>query len=322
MKYLPLLAVLFLIACTQEEQIRPTTANAIKPVIVIHGGAGLINPNIVNEELEFYYRKSLETILDSGYTLLEEGMSAEKVVERVLKMMEDDSLYNAGRGSVLNSKGRVEMDASIMSGNIRKAGAVTGIVNTKNPISLARLVKDSTQHVLLCGDGANSFARTMQVDTMPIDYFITGRRHRQWMKLRQKKYGTGGCVALDIHGNLAAGTSTGGMSDKLKGRVSDAAIIGAGTYADNRQCAVSATGWGEHFIRNVAAYQVFARMEYGGQGLSESVANTLLEVQETGGDGGLIAVDRQGNWVAKFNTDGMFRAARTPDTLYLGIFAE
>lgn len=287
------------------------TSGTAGPVLLLHGGAGNISRDRVSDSVVAIYEKLLDSFSTYGYTLLEEGKSAIEVVEIVINLMENDPHFNAGRGAVLNANGFPELDASIMNGHDLSAGAVAGVRNIKNPITLARLVKDSTQHVLLAGDGALKFARIHGIDSADLDYFLTPKRKKQREKLlRGKKYGTVGVVALDRNGNLAAGTSTGGLNAKKFGRVGDSPIIGAGTYADNLTCAVSCTGHGEYFIRYAVAYNMSARMKYLNEGVKEAAHHILHEeLAEVGGKGGLIALDAKGNWIMDFNTNGMFRAA-------------
>ena len=242
-------------------------------------------------------------------------------VEQVIRFLEDDPQFNAGKGAVFNSDGGHELDASIMDGQTKACGAVAGVKTVKNPISLARLVMTKTQHVLLAGDGADRFAKEMKVDTVDQKYFWTEEQHQAWLKAREKQKqlegdtpsstahkGTVGCVALDKQGNLAAGTSTGGLTNKKYGRVGDSPIIGAGTYADNKTCAVSCTGIGEHFIRNAVAYDVSARMAYKGGSVKEAVSHVIHQILKPG-DGGMIALAHDGSISMDFNTPGMARAA-------------
>ena len=229
-------------------------------------------------------------------------------VERVIRELEDDPIFNAGRGAVLNSEGGAELDASIMDGRTKACGAVASVRIAKNPISLARLVMTETRHVLLAAHGADRFAEEMKVDLVDNDYFRTDAQIKRWKAIKAKEQGTVGCVALDSHGNLAAGTSTGGLMNKKYGRVGDSPIIGAGTYADNRTCAVSCTGVGEHYIRHAIAHDVSARMEYKQQSL-RAAAHAAMHKTLKPGMGGIIAVDKDGNIALDFNTAGMSRAA-------------
>lgn len=281
-------------------------------VIVVHGGAGYMDPETMAPEKENLYRKDLEAALYAGGKILENGGSALDAVEAAIKILEDSPLFNAGRGSVFNTDGVIEMDASVMDGNTGKAGAVAGVTTIRNPISAARKVMDNTPHVLLIGNGAERFAREQGLEIADPSYFFTEeawKEHQQGLaRMRQKSGETVGCVARDIHGNLAAGTSTGGRTNKLPGRVGDVPIIGAGTFADNNTCAVSCTGHGEFFIRTVVAYDMAARMKYLGQPI-EQAAEYIINVQlrKMGAGGGLIALDHQGNLTMSFNTTSMPR---------------
>ncbi|MCC5918961.1 MAG: isoaspartyl peptidase/L-asparaginase [Cryomorphaceae bacterium] len=280
--------------------------------IVIHGGAGNgISPgNLGARGVD--YEKALEETVIFGYSMLQDGATAVQVVAAVIAMLEDNPLFNAGKGAVANSDGEIFHDASIMEGGTRNAGAVAGIFGPKNPILGALAVMDASPHVMLIGEGAEDFCRTQGL------YFLTPEEKQQYLDAVRKpqtpddkKRGTVGCVVLDMNGNLAAGTSTGGTTKKLPGRVGDSPIIGAGTYADNRTCAVSATGHGEYFIRSVGAYAISAAMLLLEMDLHSAVQYSMDEVESLGGDGGFIAIDRNGIFSWGFNTTGMFRAART-----------
>ncbi len=280
--------------------------------IAIHGGAGTEFARFATAERQAM-EKSLAEILAAGEALLREGQLALDVVARVVVLLEDDPQFNAGKGSAFNAVGGHELDASIMDGRTRAAGAVGGLTTVKNPIMLARLVMEKTPHVLLIGDGAEKFAEDMQVERVLNEYFSTPHSKERWERSQRMpdakdKIGTVGCVALDTHGNLAAATSTGGMTNKAFGRVGDSPIIGAGTFADNATCAVSCTGTGEHFIRNSVAYDLHARLAYLKQSLVEA-ADVVLHQTLKPGDGGLIAVDHVGNVVTDYTTPGMARAA-------------
>lgn len=278
--------------------------------LVIHGGAGDFNLRKNSESSEIY-KSSLRQALDSGYNMLMNGYKAEDVVVAVISLLENDTLFNAGRGAVLTSDGIVELDASIMTGHDLGAGAVCGVRHIKNPIKAAQLVKNKSQHVMLTGEGAERFAFSYELDSVANDFFITERNKKRWLDRKDsEKFGTVGCVALDQFGNLAAGTSTGGMMFKKFGRVGDAPIIGAGTYAKNGNIAVSCTGHGEFFIRQVAAFQVAARIEYKRQSPSKAIQQTLQTIQKLGGTGGIIAIDQKGRLYTDFTTEGMFRAGR------------
>jgi len=295
--------------------------------IVIHGGAGSSAANASPVQVK-QRKASLTKALDQGVAVLSSGGTALDAVESVLKILEDDPQFNAGKGAVFNAAGDHELDASIMDGKTKACGAVAGVKTVKNPISLARLVMTETRHVLLAGPGAEEFANQQGVEFVPTDYFDTPGAKKSWerYKLRMKsrtsglnrntdgeletswKMGTVGCVALDGEGNIAAGTTTGGMTYKKFGRIGDSPIVGAGTYADNATCGVSATGIGEQYIRNAVAYDVSAQMKYRGATLQEAVDDNLRR-RLNKNDGGLIAVDKDGNIAMGFNTAGMARAA-------------
>lgn len=291
--------------------------------LAIHGGAGTILRSAMTPELELEYRGGLEKALASGWGVLERGGSSLDAVEAAVISLEDFPLFNAGRGSVFTSEGKNEMDAAIMDGRSLKAGAVAFVRNIRNPIRLARLVMEHTEHVLLAGEGANQFAAELKVETAPDEYFFTEHR---WLQLQEamaagrvqldhaaaKPIGTVGAVACDASGNLASATSTGGMTNKKFGRVGDTPLIGAGTYADGT-CAVSCTGHGEFFMLGVTAYDVAARMKYKGLELHEAVTETISRLTEIGGEGGLIAVDANGNVTLPFNSEGMYRGFVTAD---------
>ena len=288
--------------------------------LAIHGGAGTIRRSRMTPALEAEYRGGLETALKIGWEMLEKGSTSLDAVEACVCSLEDFPLFNAGRGSVFTHEGEVELDAAIMDGSSLKAGAVAFVKNIKNPISLARLVMERTEHVLLAGEGANQFADQMEVETAPDEYFFTEHR---WLQLQEAMaegrvqldhhaeavpapMGTVGAVACDVKGHLAAATSTGGMTNKQFGRVGDSAIIGAGTYANDR-CAVSCTGHGEYFMRGVTAYDVAARIRFGGHSLEAAAKGAIDHLTSIEGEGGLIAVDKDGNVTLPFNSEGMYR---------------
>ncbi len=289
--------------------------------IAIHGGAGTILRSQMTPELEREYRSGLEDALKAGWLILERGGSSLDAVEAAVMSLEDCPLFNAGRGSVFTHEGKNEMDASIMDGKTLGAGAVAFIRGVKNPIRLARLVMERSEHVFLGGDGAVAFAEEMHVELEDTTYFYTDQRWNQLQEalaagrvrmdhtVSERPIGTVGAVACDSNGNLAAATSTGGMTNKKFGRIGDTPVIGAGTYADNASCAVSCTGHGEFFIRRVAAYDVSARMNYKGLTLDQAAAETIASLTELGGEGGLIAVDAAGNIAMPMNSEGMYRAA-------------
>ena len=297
--------ILFLISsCTNQTQnSRP------EYVLVIHGGAGTILKKNMTPEKEEAYIAKLSEALKAGEEILKNGGTSLDAITEAILVMENSPLFNAGKGSVLTEEGIVEMDASIMDGNRGLAGAVAGVHGIKNPILAARMVMEETNHVLLTGDGADSKAAEFGLVMEDSAYFITDRRLKSYYNVKEnRKHGTVGAVALDKYGNLAAGTSTGGMTYKMKGRVGDSPIIGAGTFADT-MCAVSATGHGEYFIRNVVAYDISALMKYSGMSLSDASDEVIMnKLGKIGGDGGIIAVDRQGNFSMTFNTAGMYRA--------------
>lgn len=298
-----------------------------KHTIAIHGGAGTLVKGTMTTEKERAYKESLNDALTIGNSILEDGGTAMQAVEAAVVSLENSHLFNAGKGSVFTAEGTHEMDASIMDGSNLKAGAVTTITGIKNPISLAKDVMKYTEHVFLAGEGAMDFAKSLNYEILDPSYFHDDLRHKQWLSIRDtdsfqldhslkkdSKFGTVGAVALDQKGNIAAATSTGGMTNKRFGRVGDSPMIGAGTYANNLTCAVSCTGSGEYFIRGVVAYEVSALMEFKGLSLeeasSEVINNRLLKI---GGDGGLIAVDIKGNIAMPFNTEGMYRAMMTSE---------
>ena len=326
-----------------------------KLALAIHGGAGTILRSQMTPALKAEYRGGLEAALKIGWAILESGGSSLDAVEATVCSLEDFPLFNAGRGSVFTHEGKQEMDAAIMDGHALKAGAVTFVKNIKNPVKLARLVMERTEHILLAGEGANQFAEQIGVRTEPDEYFFTEHR---WLQLqeamaegrvqldhassdsppyeggvaaasadgvvlsdapRRKPIGTVGSVACDRHGHLAAATSTGGMTNKKFGRVGDTAMIGAGTYAD-KTCAVSCTGHGEYFMLAATAYDVAARMKYKGLSLEDAAQQAIDHLTAINGEGGLIAVDNEGNVTLPFNSDGMYRgfvASQTEPSIYI-----
>lgn len=274
-------------------------------MLVIHGGAGTITRNAMTPEAEKQYREKLTETLQTGHGVLSSGGSSLDAVEAAIKVMEDSPLFNAGKGSVFTRDGRNEMDAAIMDGKTMKAGAVAGVTIVKNPISAARAVMEKSEHVMLIGRGAEHFATRAGLEIVAPSYFWTERR---WKAQHEQKHGTVGCVALDHEGNLAAGTSTGGISNQQYGRVGDSPIIGAGTYA-NDLVAISATGAGEFFIRYTVAHDIAALMKYKAMSVEAAageVINHKLKVIP-GAEGGVIALDRNGNFAMPFNTEGMYR---------------
>ena len=290
--------------------------------IVIHGGAGTILKENMTPELEAAYLGKLEEAVMTGYDILKSGGSSQLAVKETIKIMEDSPLFNAGIGAALTNEETASLDASFMEGENLNAGAIAGSKYIKNPIIAAISVMEDSQHVLLSSDGADEFAIKMGLDTVPNSYFITERRLKSVRKAKKdeiisfedslmndSKYGTVGCVAIDKMGNIASGTSTGGTTNKKWGRIGDVPIIGAGTYANNNCCGISTTGWGEHFIRNVVAYDIAAQIIYDNKSIEEASIKSLDKVMETGGDGGVIGLDNQGNISMKFNTAGMYRAS-------------
>lgn len=301
-----ILSILFIsfIACSPVKSPRP------EYVLVIHGGAGVMDKKDFTPELEKEYLDKLQEALDSGESILKSGGSSLDAVTAAVIIMENSPLFNAGKGSVFSETGENEMDAAIMNGKDLSAGAVAGVRTIKNPILAARKVMEESKHVLLVRDGAEKFAREHDVEMVDPSYFFTRKR---WdALLKAQKHGTVGAVALDKAGNLAAATSTGGMTNKMTGRVGDTPVIGAGTYANNNTCAVSATGYGEFFIRYTVAHDISALMEYKGMPLSEAANEVIFnKLMPVGGTGGVIAVDKNGNYTMTFNTSGMFRGVVT-----------
>jgi beta-aspartyl-peptidase (threonine type) len=283
--------------------------------IVIHGGAGVITREKMTPDMDKEYRAALSVALNTGKKILADGGTALEAVEKTINVMEDNPLFNAGKGAVFTHDGKNEMDASIMDGSNLAAGAVACVTDIKNPITAARYVMTKSVHVMLSGAGASQFAKEQGLEIVPPGYFYTEKRFNELQEiLKKEKNGTVGCCALDKNGNLAAGTSTGGMSDKRYNRIGDSPIIGAGTYANNNTCAVSGTGHGEYFIRWTVAHDISALMEYKGLSLkdaSELVVNDKLV--KAGGSGGVISVDKSGNISMPFNSEGMFRGFATAD---------
>ncbi|MFA1752874.1 isoaspartyl peptidase/L-asparaginase family protein [Xanthomonas campestris] len=312
---------------------------AATPMLVIHGGAGVEKSSLSPEE-QAQAREAMQRALRAGHAVLTRGGSAVDAVAVTITVLEDAPQFNAGRGAVFTHDGKNELDAAIMDGASGKAGAIAGVHTVKNPILLARSVMDRSKHVMLVGDGAEQFAREQGIALVDPSYFRTEKRWQQLQKARKaeagdrqaqaaldletaKHFGTVGALALDRDGHLAAGTSTGGMTNKRYGRVGDAPIIGAGTYA-NTQCAVSGTGWGEFYIRAVAAYDICARMKYAGQSLQQAAEAVIdQQIPKAGGDGGAIALDAQGNAAFPFNTQGMYRGWIGADgTAHVAIFKD
>ena len=311
--------------------------------LVIHGGAGAIARNKLTAEREQAYRHALAQSLIAGHTVLVAGGSSLDAVIAAIVVMEDSPLFNAGKGAVFSHAGRNELEASIMDGATRMAGAVAGVTTIRNPIRAAHAVMTKSAHVMLIGQGAEAFAAEQGLEIVDPSYFHTQHRWDQLQKaiaresvLRDhdadpgtplpdvdEKHGTVGAVALDHHGNLAAGTSTGGLTNKRYGRVGDSSIIGAGTYADNRSVAVSATGAGEMFIRTAAAFNTAVQVRLQHIPIAEAADNTLAEISAIGGDGGLIVLDKRGNYAMRFNTSGMYRGTIGNDGIaWMGVFPE
>jgi len=307
-----------LVPVTVQGQGGPSSETAL----VIHGGAGALSADEMSDDREEAYRSALRAALQEGNAVLRDGGSALEAVQAAITTMETDTLFNAARGAVRTSEGTVELDAAIMDGATRNAGALTGVQTVKHPIRLARVIMEDSYHVMFAQEGAEAFAEQQGLELVENEYFITDARRSGEGRMPtdppeaqgpDEKYGTVGAVALDAEDNLAAGTSTGGISNKEFGRVGDSPIVGAGTYAYNASCAVSATGQGEFFIRGVAAHSVASRMRFGGLPLGEAAQRTIDEIEKLGGVGGVIALDRDGNIATPFSTGGMFRAYVDPD---------
>lgn len=304
-------------------------------VILVHGGAGSARPSGLPEEEEAAYRTALSGALAKGYAVLAKGGSALDAVQAAIVLMEDNALFNAGRGAVLTAKQEVELDSSIMDGRNKNAGAVAGVRTIKNPVLAARAVLDHSPHVMLAGDGADQFAREQGLETANADWFVTEKRRRQLQRVQDAErnktmsalpasvhFGTVGAVALDRAGHLAAATSTGGMTNKKWGRIGDSPIIGAGTYADDQSCAVSATGWGEYFIRATVARDICARMQWTGADVQTATDQEILEITRMGASGGVLALAPDGNFAFSFSTDVMFRGVRTEIGEEVAIFGD
>ena len=323
----------------QEEETTTETVEAAEYAIVIHGGAGTITRADLTPAQDSAYRAALNAALDIGEEILKSGGDAIDAVEQTIHYLEDSPLFNAGKGAVFTNEGRNEMDASIMVGTDRMAGAVGGVSNVKHPISAARAVMERSPHVLLTGKGAEQFAQESGLEIVDPSYFFTQRR---WDALERakareeregeaqveldhddRKKGTVGCVALDKNGQIVAGTSTGGMTNKRWNRLGDSPIMGAGTFADNATCGVSCTGHGEYFIRWAVAYDVAARMAYKGLGLNAAATEVVNEeLVKAGGEGGLIALDKYGNVAMPFNSEGMYRGYAKPGERVVAIYQE
>lgn len=309
--------------------------------LVIHGGAGTILKKNMSDSLEIAYRTKLEEAIRVGHEILKNGGSAMEAVTKTINVMEDSPLFNAGKGAVFTHEETNELDASVMEGATLNAGAVAGVTRIKNPIDLALAVMNDSPHVMLSGKGAEEFAQERGFQLVDPSYFFTKNRYESLLRVKERdalnnvsqttfidpwikdsKFGTVGCAALDKNGNLAAGTSTGGMTNKRWNRIGDAPIIGAGTYANNATCAVSSTGWGEYFIRAMVAHDISALMEYKGMTLKEAAKEVIQKkVPELGGDGGIVSIDKNGNVAMEFNTEGMYRAHMNANgELFIGIY--
>jgi beta-aspartyl-peptidase (threonine type) len=325
-----LIATTALLASTAVEAAAPVT-------IVIHGGAGALEKGRYTPAEEAAFEARLSEALDAGYGVLEDGGSALDAVETAIALLEDSPLFNAGKGAVFTYDGKNELDASLMDGRTKAAGAVAGLKHVKNPIRLARAVMEKSPHVMMIGEGAEDFAKEQGIALVKSSYFRTEKRWREYKDALKKaksekeesrlptdfKYGTVGAVALDAEGNLAAGTSTGGMTLKRYGRVGDGPIIGAGTFADNRSCAVSATGWGEYFIRLTIARDICAQVEYGGKEIDEATRDVIhRRLRDSGGDGGVIVLAPDGAFVMDFNSAGMFRGVKQGERIEVAIYRD
>ena len=327
MRYLILSFTILIFSCNQMPK-PPLEGNSQNQFgIVIHGGAGTILRTDMTLEMDTAYRQLLQEAVTTGHAILASGGSSTEAVEKTIHVMENSPLFNAGKGAVLNAEGEIELDASFMDGARLDAGAIAGARLIKNPISAAIAVMNNSPHVMLSSTGADRFAETQGLAMEAPDYFVTERRVKSLQRVQeeesstqaniqqkslfyqQQRFGTVGCVALDQAGNLAAGTSTGGMTNKKWNRIGDAPIIGAGTYANNASCGISATGWGEFFIRSVVAHDIAALVEYKGLSIQEAARLVIQEkVAKLGGDGGVVGLDRNGNVAMEMNTEGMYRA--------------
>ncbi|NMM47188.1 isoaspartyl peptidase/L-asparaginase family protein [Marinigracilibium pacificum] len=337
-----LLSVIFIISCNNRPDTTtesPDTVSSNIPqqvdiekdtlpgpiTLIIHGGAGFVDPEYLKGDVRKNYNDKLSEALNEGYAVLMNGGTSEEAVMTAIQILEESPLFNAGVGAVLNSDGIPELDASIMRGSDLNAGAVAGVSHVKSPIAAAYAVMEMSEHVMMAGQGAEKFIRDQGLEMVDPEYFITDRRRESLKKAKKKeagndkfsqaysdfmnqKFGTVGAVALDKYGVISAGTSTGGMTNKKYGRIGDSPIIGAGTYADNSTCGVSATGHGEYFIRNVVAYDIAARMKYQGTPLADAADEVVMKkLVEMNGSGGIIALDRKGNIAMPFNSKSMFR---------------
>lgn len=343
MKYaIPVLcAIVLLSACSTEQSPKSTkemtttqSKERAEYAIAIHGGAGTITKANMSPEQEKEYMAALNEALDRGEEILKRGGNSLDAIEAAIMYMEDSPLFNAGKGAVFTNDERNELDASIMYGPDQNAGAIGGVTNVKNPILAARAVMEKSDHVMLSGAGAEKFSMEQGIEVVDPSYFHTERRYESLQRVKAQeqevdqmseadRHGTVGAVALDRNGNLAAGTSTGGMTNKRWNRIGDAPIIGAGTYADNASCAVSSTGHGEYFIRYAVAHDIAARMEYKGISLQQAADEVVMDkLVEKGGSGGIISVDKDGNVALVFNSEGMYRGYATPDGREVKIYKD
>ena len=347
MKKILLLAVslVFSFGCkTEQKSSEEKKKNEF--AIIIHGGAGTILKKNMSDEKEAAYKAKLEEAIKVGHTILKNGGTSENAVLKTIQVMEESPLFNAGKGAVFTNDGTNELDASFMDGKTLNAGAVAGVKDVKSPIELAIKVMSNSDHVMLSGNGASKFAKEQGLEIVDPSYFYTERRFQSLQRIKDRekteldhddkkaafydsdiknsKFGTVGCVALDKSGNIAAGTSTGGMTNKRWGRIGDAPIIGSGTYANNKTCGVSSTGWGEYFIRSQVAYDISAQMEYKKISLKEATEDVIQnKLTKLGGTGGVVALDKNGNMSFEFNTAGMYRASMNDKgTLVLKIYKE
>ncbi|PQJ68880.1 isoaspartyl peptidase/L-asparaginase family protein [Polaribacter butkevichii] len=345
-----ILLVLISVGCKQEtvpsSEEKNTTKQQHEFAIIIHGGAGTILKKNLSDEKEAAYKAKLEEAVKVGHTILKNGGTSQEAVMKTIQIMEESPLFNAGKGAVFTHEETNELDASFMDGKTLNAGAVAGVTNVKSPIELAIKVMTDSDHVMLSGKGASIFAKEKGLEIVDPSYFYTEKRFQSLQRIKNKtkteldhndkkaafydadiknaKFGTVGCVALDKNGNIAAGTSTGGMTNKRWGRIGDAPIIGAGTYANNKTCGVSSTGWGEYFIRGMVAYDISAQMEYQNKSLKEATTDVIKnKLTKLGGTGGVIALDKNGNMSFEFNTAGMYRASMNDkDELVVKIYKE
>ncbi|PZD79046.1 isoaspartyl peptidase/L-asparaginase family protein [Mesonia sp. K7] len=333
-------------ACKQENNLPLVEKNSTKVEpekvadygIVIHGGAGFIKKENISDSLEKVYKQKLQEAILAGNEILKNGGKAVDAVKASIVILENSPLFNAGKGAVLSHEEKAELDASIMDGKTLNAGAVAGVTTIKNPILLAEKVMINSKHVMLSGKGAEKFGEGQKLEMVSPEYFITEKQLENIKRIKTEeskkvsfydptlqnaKFGTVGCVALDKNSNLAAGTSTGGMSNKKYGRIGDSPIIGAGTYANNQTCAVSSTGWGEYYIRGVVAYDISTLMEYKRLTLEEATKEVIHKKQpQLGGNGGIIAIDRNGNISMEMNTPGMFRASLVNEELDIQLYGK